>query len=180
MAKAEGWFGKNGSKWKTMPDLMLRYRAATFFGRLYCPELLMGMKVQEEVIDVLGEPPNAKARPWKPTHGPTLAEIIDAPAEPEAQAEAASGLARVEKKPEPKPEVKQEGASAPQDDLKSLVEFAGYTIDDFKALAEKEGFFPNADSIGNWDEVPLAATKRLMRNPKGILAGIDQMKGGAQ
>ena len=33
MAKAEGWFGKAGSKWQTMPELMLRYRAATFFSR---------------------------------------------------------------------------------------------------------------------------------------------------
>lgn len=55
MAKKEGWYGKNGSKWQTMPDLMLRYRAATFFGRLYAPELLMGMKAMEEVIDVEAE-----------------------------------------------------------------------------------------------------------------------------
>ncbi len=48
MAKKEGWHGKNGSKWQTMPDLMLRYRAATFFGRLYAPDLLMGMKTVEE------------------------------------------------------------------------------------------------------------------------------------
>jgi hypothetical protein len=52
MAKAEGWVQKNGSKWKTMPDLMLRYRAATFFGRLYAPEVLMGMQTYDEVIDV--------------------------------------------------------------------------------------------------------------------------------
>lgn len=52
MAKAEGWYGKNGSKWKTMPELMLRYRAATFFGRMYAPEMLMGMRTQEEIIDI--------------------------------------------------------------------------------------------------------------------------------
>ncbi len=44
LAKAEGWFDKNGSKWKTMPELMMRYRAAAFFGRLYAPELLMGLQ----------------------------------------------------------------------------------------------------------------------------------------
>jgi len=49
MAKDEGWHGKAGSKWKTMPDLMLRYRAASFFGRLYAPDLLMGMQTREEV-----------------------------------------------------------------------------------------------------------------------------------
>jgi len=55
MAKDEGWFGKNGSKWKTMPELMLRYRAATLFGRLYAPEILMGIKTYEEVIDIGAE-----------------------------------------------------------------------------------------------------------------------------
>jgi len=52
MAKAEGWHGKSGSKWKTMPELMIRYRAAAFFSRLYCPEITMGMQTAEEVIDV--------------------------------------------------------------------------------------------------------------------------------
>ncbi len=52
MAKKEGWFSKTGSKWQTMPDLMLRYRAAAFWGRLFVPEFLVGMKTQEEVIDV--------------------------------------------------------------------------------------------------------------------------------
>jgi hypothetical protein len=52
MAKKEGWFQKNGSKWQTMPELMLRYRAATFFGRLYAPEILMGMREEGEIIDV--------------------------------------------------------------------------------------------------------------------------------
>jgi len=52
MAKAEGWSTKSGSKWLTMPELMLRYRAATFFGRLYAPDLLMGMQTAEELADV--------------------------------------------------------------------------------------------------------------------------------
>lgn len=53
MAKAEGWVAKNGSKWQTMPELMIRYRAAAFFGRLYAPEIMMGMQTMEEVIDVI-------------------------------------------------------------------------------------------------------------------------------
>lgn len=52
MAIDEGWMGKAGSKWKTMPDLMLRYRAAAFFGRLYCPEVLMGMHTEDELLDL--------------------------------------------------------------------------------------------------------------------------------
>lgn len=52
MAKAEGWLNKAGSKWQTMPELMMRYRAAAFFGRLYAPEITMGMHSAEEVIDI--------------------------------------------------------------------------------------------------------------------------------
>ncbi len=39
-----------------MPEQMLRYRAASFFGRVYAPELLMGLRSAEEeqdrIIDV--------------------------------------------------------------------------------------------------------------------------------
>jgi hypothetical protein len=59
MAKAEGWLTKTGSKWITMPELMLKYRAAAFFGRLYAPEVLMGMQTSEEVIDITPMQPPA-------------------------------------------------------------------------------------------------------------------------
>lgn len=51
MAKAEGWIDKAGSKWKTLPDLMLQYRAASFFGRLFAPQVLFGMATKEELDD---------------------------------------------------------------------------------------------------------------------------------
>ena len=53
MAVLEGWYGKDGSKWKTMPEVMLRYRAASFFGKLYAPELLMGIQTAEEIHDTI-------------------------------------------------------------------------------------------------------------------------------
>jgi len=52
MATKEGWIDKKGSKWVTMPEQMLQYRAASFFGRLYVPDLLMGLQAIDEVIDV--------------------------------------------------------------------------------------------------------------------------------
>jgi len=58
MAKAEGWLDKAGSKWKTMPELMLKYRAAAFFGRLYAPEIMMGLYSADEVVDIASN--NAK------------------------------------------------------------------------------------------------------------------------
>lgn len=54
MAKAEGWASKNGSKWKTLPELMLMYRSAAFWTRVYAPELSLGMDTADEVRDVQG------------------------------------------------------------------------------------------------------------------------------
>jgi hypothetical protein len=53
LAVLEGWWTKPGSKWPTMTDHMLSYRSAAFFGRLYCPDLLMGMQAQDEILDVV-------------------------------------------------------------------------------------------------------------------------------
>lgn len=52
MVKGEGWLEKGGSKWKTMPQLMFQYRAASFFGRLYTPDILQGMYSKEEIEDI--------------------------------------------------------------------------------------------------------------------------------
>lgn len=59
MAKDEGWSTKSGSKWKTMPELMLMYRAAAFLIRTYAPEISMGLQSSEELED-LGAPPVPK------------------------------------------------------------------------------------------------------------------------
>lgn len=53
MAVKEGWYQKNGSKWQTMPEVMLRYRTASFFGKLYAPELLMGLQTVEEMQEIV-------------------------------------------------------------------------------------------------------------------------------
>lgn len=52
MAKKEGWYSKNGSKWQSMPQLMLQYRAGAFFARTYAPEIGMGLQTAEELHDV--------------------------------------------------------------------------------------------------------------------------------
>ncbi len=52
MAIDEGWLQKKGSKWRTMQEIMLRYRAASMFGKLYAPELLMGLQTAEESHDI--------------------------------------------------------------------------------------------------------------------------------
>lgn len=51
MAIQEGWYFKKGSKWQTMPQQMAMYRAAAFFGRVYAPEVMMGIYTKDEVED---------------------------------------------------------------------------------------------------------------------------------
>lgn len=50
-AKKEGWYQKGGSKWQTIPELMLAYRAYAWFGRVHAPEIMMGLQSTEEVYD---------------------------------------------------------------------------------------------------------------------------------
>jgi len=80
MAEAEGWSTKPGSKWKTMPELMLRYRAAAFFARIYAPDITLGMQTSEESMDI--EPRQVSGRVIQPE---PVAMIENPYAEPEAE-----------------------------------------------------------------------------------------------
>lgn len=53
IAKAEGWLNKAGSKWKTIPQLMLMYRAGAWWVRTYAPELSLGFHTAEEQSDII-------------------------------------------------------------------------------------------------------------------------------
>lgn len=61
VAKAEKWFskidryGNETSKWQTMPELMLAYRASAFFARVYIPDALLGCSVEGEAEDISRE-----------------------------------------------------------------------------------------------------------------------------
>lgn len=90
MAKEEGWYNRSGSKWKTMPELMLMYRSATLFGRLYAPDLLMGMQTYEEIIDIETTAPQATRKQGPTSISSTLIDAIgetDQPAAEEAPEE---------------------------------------------------------------------------------------------
>ena len=97
LANAEGWVNKPGSKWKTMPEQMLRYRSAAWFINTVAPELSMGLPTSDEVDDIIeGEildPNQAGALPR--TAQPTLP-----PAQPAATvpATASNRLARLKPK----------------------------------------------------------------------------------
>lgn len=62
MAKAEGWYGRTSrdggaaSKWPTMPQQMLMYRAAAFWVRIYAPEVALGLRTADELQDMGPQP----------------------------------------------------------------------------------------------------------------------------
>lgn len=65
MVRSEGWETKAGSKWKTMPEQMYRYRAASFFARVNCPEITMGIYTADEVRE-FDDPEQAPQPPSEP------------------------------------------------------------------------------------------------------------------
>lgn len=73
MAEREGWTKKPGSKWLTMPDQMLIYRAAAFWSRAYAPEIAMGFLTKEEADDYV----DYEEIPTEPT---PVSDNIPAPA----------------------------------------------------------------------------------------------------
>mgnify|MGYP001558275757 FL=1 len=86
MVKAEGWHSKQGAKWASMPGQMFRYRAATFWARVFAPEVSMGIYTADEIedarpalaIDVTATTPAALiddfTMPVAETPAPTIAE----------------------------------------------------------------------------------------------------------
>lgn len=58
LVKSEGWLGKSGSKWKTMPEKMFRYRAAAWMIDTVAPELSMGLPTAEDAGDYINVDPS--------------------------------------------------------------------------------------------------------------------------
>lgn len=174
MAKAEGWFSKSGSKWKTMPELMLRYRAATLFGRLYAPEILMGMRSVEELDDIQDAQIVETSIPTSKTNIlngigvgerilPAATETIITPAAEEKPA--ATKEKTTTKQPEPPAEVVKEDLPVAADDpaaaeevipadklvfmyLDELSRMTGETQDDLIDTYSKNKFGCLADLMG--------------------------------
>lgn len=71
LAKKEGWYNKNGSKWQTAPELMLMYRAGAWWTRLYAPDLSLGLHTTDELEDAGLSAPVAQAQ--------RAASALDAP-----------------------------------------------------------------------------------------------------
>ena len=101
MAKLEGWSTKEGSKWKTMPELMIRYRAAAFFGRQYCPDLLLGLMTTEEARDIVDVDYAEIPTPTEETKNETVEQVQET-----QEAQTASIEPDIEEEPTPVEEKK--------------------------------------------------------------------------
>lgn len=108
LAKREGWYNKSGSKWKTMPQQMLMYRAASWFIRAYAPELAMGMHTVEELGDIVDlEPEDYEVKVEQEIKENANKETIDVEPPVEEQPE--------QPKPQDKPDKPKEKGNAKKD-----------------------------------------------------------------
>ena len=161
MAKAEGWL--RNPKYKSMPEQMLRYRAATFLVRLYCPEVMLGMSDQYELADIEAseQPPRevvhvveaATVEAAKPTKG--MAALAAAlPPEPTVVFSSASIFAPA------MPEAAQESLLGDEDD------------------ADKDQLLSFiADAEEELQQVGHAGALRTVREETGRLKGVDKRCG---
>lgn len=58
LVKSRGWYDRKGTdktvesnNWRTMPEMMFIYRAASWFANKHCPEVKLGMPTVEELHD---------------------------------------------------------------------------------------------------------------------------------
>lgn len=81
MAKREGWLGKNGSKWQTMPTLMLKYRAQSFFINEFFPEVRLGLRTKEEIQDIV-DVEEVQKDTFKPEPAQNLNDLVNSSEKP--------------------------------------------------------------------------------------------------
>ena len=192
MAKAEGWYGKSGSKWKTMPEQMLQYRAAAFWCRAYAPEIALGMHTSEEIHDT-----QASQQVVQPSVATTVtASVVDVtpnPPEPKRKKKVEpEAIAVVEPTPEPAPAPEPEPTPAPfeipatpaplpelvEDTVESTLASVGATYEQLVKLATELNWWPTPEAYPTANDLTEDLKKWVIRNKRGIGRAV-QKAGGA-
>ena len=181
MAKAEGWYSKNGSKWKTMPEQMLQYRAAAFWTRAYAPEIALGMHTSEEIHDT-----QASQQVVQPSVATTVtASVVDVtpnPPEPKRKKKVepeAIAVAEPVPVPEPAPAPEPEPAPAPapepaplpelvEDTVESTLQSVGATYEQLVKLATELNWWPTPEAYPTANDLTDDLKKWVIRNKRGI------------
>ena len=183
MAKAEGWYSKNGSKWKTMPEQMLQYRAAAFWTRAYAPEIALGMHTSEEIHDT-----QASQQVVQPSVATTVtASVVDVtptPPEPKRKKKVEPEAIAVAEpvpvpEPTPAPEPEPEPAPAPapepaplpelvEDTVESTLASVGATYEQLVKLATELNWWPTPEAYPTANDLTDDLKKWVIRNKRGI------------
>jgi hypothetical protein len=164
MAKAEGWWQRN-EKWRNMTELMMTYRAGTFFGRVYAPDVLMGMREQYEVLEAevttTIEEPKIPSQTTKDMVAEAGAGNDQKPAEEKPKAAAEPPKRGAKKKLEVKP---KKTAEAPpleskvigpnRQALRERLAVGGYTEDNFLPVANYQEWLGKGKVWQSMDDVP--------------------------
>jgi hypothetical protein len=203
MAKAEGWYTKNGSKWKTMPEQMLQYRAAAFWTRAYAPEIALGMHTAEEindtpeanqvvkpvVMDVTPTPPEPKPRRTK-KEPEAEAVVVEKPAnqqevvhvEPEPTPEPTPTAQEPVPAPAPAPAQAVPEATVPEkvnvETVEGTLFSIGLTYQQLVAMATELSWWPNPEAYPTAADLPEELANWVIRNRRGIAR--QAAKGGAK
>jgi len=189
MAKAEGWYSKAGSKWKTMPEQMLTYRAAAFWTRAYAPELSLGMVTSEEAHDIAAT---------ERRRGPSTEQIREQFAAPAPQAQVSkaeqpavadavvveqepSKPETSEPEPEPEPKAQTEPTPAPsvpadlpsepppvEDTVESVLAQAKITYSQLVELATSNQWWEKPEDYTEPKWLPAEVKAWIIRNRRGI------------
>ena len=191
MAKVEGWYGKTGSKWKTMPEQMLQYRAGAFWCRTYAPEIALGMHTSEEVQDT----PVAQqvVQSVSTTVSSSIVDVTPTPAEPKPRKKKeVEAIAIVEPPatpaPEPAPEIVEVAPLAPApvpapepelETVESTLTAIGITYPQLAKLAGELSWWPEADTFPMAVDLPPEVKQWIIRNRRGIGRAVVKA-GGAQ
>jgi hypothetical protein len=187
MAKVEGWYGKSGSKWKTMPEQMLQYRAGAFWCRTYAPEIALGMHTSEEVqdtpvaqqvvqstvVDVTptpSAPVETKSRKKKDVEAIAFTEPTPEPAP--AFTPETGPAEQHQSVPEPVPApVETPAAPAPapaEETVESTLTAIGITYPQLAKLAGELNWWPEADTFPMAVDLPPEIKQWIIRNRRGI------------
>ncbi len=181
MAKVEGWYGKSGSKWKTMPEQMLQYRAGAFWCRTYAPEIALGMHTSEEVQDT----PAAQQVVQSVTVSSSIMDVTPtppAPVEPKPRKKKeAEAIAIVEPPapaaPEPAPEIVETAPApvapvpTPEPELETVegtLASAGITYEQLVKLVEDLKWWESPEDYPTVADLPPDICNWIIRNKRGI------------
>jgi hypothetical protein len=189
MAKIEGWYGKSGSKWKTMPEQMLQYRAGAFWCRTYAPEIALGMHTSEEIQDTPAT--QQVVQSVSTTVSSSIVDVTPTPAEPKMRKKKeVEAIAIVEPTPEavpapepepvPAPEPVAEPAPAPapaEETVESTLTAIGITYPQLAKLAGELSWWPEADTFPMAADLPPEVKQWIIRNRRGIARAVQKAGG---